>query len=30
MKFFVAMGMKATKGAGNPKILSELFMELLD
>jgi aspartyl-tRNA(Asn)/glutamyl-tRNA(Gln) amidotransferase subunit B len=29
MKFFVGMGMKETKGAGNPKILSELFTELL-
>ena len=29
MKFFVGMGMKETKGAGNPKILTELFTELL-
>lgn len=29
MKFFVGMGMKETKGAGNPKILTELFIELL-
>lgn len=29
MKFFVGMGMKETKGAGNPKILTELFVELL-
>ncbi|MFT7328371.1 MAG: aspartyl-tRNA(Asn)/glutamyl-tRNA(Gln) amidotransferase subunit B [Crocinitomicaceae bacterium] len=29
MKFFVGMGMKETKGAGNPKILSDLFIELL-
>lgn len=29
MKFFVGMGMKETKGAGNPKILTELFAELL-
>lgn len=29
MKFFVGMGMKETKGSGNPKILSELFVELL-
>lgn len=29
MKFFVGMGMKETKGAGNPKILSDLFTELL-
>ena len=29
MKFFVGMGMKETKGAGNPKILGELFTELL-
>ncbi len=29
MKFFVGMGMKETKGAGNPKILTELFKELL-
>lgn len=29
MKFFVGMGMKETKGAGNPKILTDLFVELL-
>lgn len=29
MKFFIGMGMKETKGAGNPKILSELFTELI-
>ena len=29
MKFFVGMGMKETKGAGNPKILTELFIEFL-
>jgi len=29
MKFFVGMGMKETKGAGNPKILTELFTEIL-
>lgn len=29
MKFFVGMAMKETKGAGNPKILTELFKELL-
>lgn len=29
MKFFVGMGMKETKGSGNPKILGELFRELL-
>ncbi len=29
MKFFVGMGMKETKGSANPKILSELFKELL-
>ncbi len=29
MKFFVGMGMKETKGAGNPKILTELFNEML-
>ncbi|MGB0925502.1 MAG: Asp-tRNA(Asn)/Glu-tRNA(Gln) amidotransferase GatCAB subunit B, partial [Minisyncoccia bacterium] len=29
MKFFVGMGMKETKGSGNPKILTELFVELL-
>lgn len=29
MKFFVGMGMKETKGSGNPKILTELFTELL-
>ncbi len=29
MKFFVGMGMKETKGAGNPKILTELFTKLL-
>lgn len=29
MKFFVGMAMKETKGAGNPKILTELFVELM-
>lgn len=29
MKFFVGMGMKETKGAGNPKILTDLFVEEL-
>lgn len=29
MKFFVGMAMKETKGAGNPKILTELFVELI-
>lgn len=30
MKFFVGMGMKETKGAGNPKILTELFTKELN
>lgn len=29
MKFFVGMAMKETKGAGNPKILTELFTEMM-
>ncbi len=29
MKFFVGMGMKETKGAGNPQLLKELFEELI-
>ena len=29
IKFFVGMGMKETKGSGNPQILTELFKELL-
>lgn len=29
IKFFVGMGMKETKGAGNPEILTQLFVELL-
>lgn len=29
MKFFVGMGMKETKGSGNPQILGKLFEELL-
>jgi aspartyl-tRNA(Asn)/glutamyl-tRNA(Gln) amidotransferase subunit B len=27
MKFFVGMAMKETKGSGNPKILTELFID---
>ncbi|MCA9352899.1 Asp-tRNA(Asn)/Glu-tRNA(Gln) amidotransferase subunit GatB, partial [Patescibacteria group bacterium] len=29
MKFFVGMAMKETKGTGNPKMLTELFIELI-
>ncbi|MCI5050952.1 MAG: Asp-tRNA(Asn)/Glu-tRNA(Gln) amidotransferase subunit GatB [Candidatus Pacebacteria bacterium] len=29
MKFFVGMAMKETKGSGNPKILTEIFTEML-
>ena len=29
MKFFVGMAMKETKGSGNPSILTDLFIELL-
>ncbi len=29
LQFFVGQGMKATKGAGNPKILGEVFSKLL-
>lgn len=29
LQFFVGQGMKATKGAGNPKILGEIFTKLL-
>jgi aspartyl-tRNA(Asn)/glutamyl-tRNA(Gln) amidotransferase subunit B len=29
MKFFVGMAMKETKGAGNPKVLTELFQEMM-
>lgn len=29
MKFFVGMAMKETKGSGNPKILTEIFTEMM-
>lgn len=29
LQFFVGMGMKETKGAGNPKVLGEIFSKLL-